>query len=104
MYKYGELPDKLNLQDIINQVKDCEYEYNGTLTICILTMRNGFKVVGTSACVSPDMYSQATGEQIAYRNAIDKAWDYEGYLLASKRREYLDNIKIHEYHQPPQSA
>ncbi len=54
------------------------------LTVCVLTLRNGFTVTGESACVSPANYNQAIGEDIAYRNAFDKLWLLEGYALKNK--------------------
>jgi len=91
-YKYGDLPDKVDLQMIRDKIVDTEYIYSGTLTICILVMQNGFKILGESACVDPSNYSRALGEQYAYNNAIDKAFAFEGYLLAEQRKNYLDLI------------
>lgn len=50
-------------------------------TICLLTLHNGFEVVGVSACVDPANYDQAIGEKIALENATEKIWELEGYLL-----------------------
>ena len=55
-----------------------------TLTVCVLTLRNGFIVTGESACVSPANYDKAIGENIAYKNAFDKLWLLEGYALKNK--------------------
>jgi hypothetical protein len=54
------------------------------LTICVLTLRNGFNVTGESACVSPENFNMERGQEIAYNKARDKIWALEGYLLASK--------------------
>jgi hypothetical protein len=54
------------------------------LTICVLTLRNGFNVTGESACVSPENFNKALGEEIAFKKAREKIWALEGYLLASK--------------------
>lgn len=58
--------------------------YGTTLTICVLTLKNGFNVVGESACVSPENFNMELGQQLAYKKARDKIWALEGYLLASK--------------------
>lgn len=55
-----------------------------TLTICMLTLANGFVVLGQSACVDPANYNQEIGERIAYDDAFDKIWPLEGYLLATR--------------------
>lgn len=59
----------------------------GTLTICVLTLKNGFNVTGESACVDPRNFDEQVGRDIAYRNARDKIWSLEGYHLASKIQE-----------------
>ena len=61
------------------------YVFNTTmLTVCCLTLRNGFSVTGESACVSPENFDAEIGREIARRNARDKIWALEGYLLKEK--------------------
>lgn len=71
-------PDKIN--DVI---KGEDYHvFGGTsLTVCCLTLENGFTVTGESACASPENYNKELGEKIARDNAVDKVWMLEGYLL-----------------------
>lgn len=52
-----------------------------TLTVCCLTLRNGFQVTGESASASPENFDEEVGRKIARRNARDKIWSLEGYLL-----------------------
>lgn len=52
-----------------------------TLTVCALTLRNGFHVTGESAAASPANFDQEIGRKIARSNARDKIWALEGYLL-----------------------
>ena len=56
------------------------------LTICVLTLRNGFTVTGESACASPENFDEQIGRDIARKNAREKIWLLEGYLL--KQRLY----------------
>ena len=51
------------------------------LTICILTMQNGFTVVGKSAPASAENFDPETGKTFAYQNAIEQLWLLEGYAL-----------------------
>lgn len=61
------------------------YVFPGTtLTICALTLRNGFIVTGESAAASPENFDAAIGRRIAHDNARNKIWALEGYLLRSK--------------------
>lgn len=52
-----------------------------TLTVCCLTLRNGFCVTGESAAASPENFDEEIGRKIARQNARDKIWPLEGYLL-----------------------
>ena len=54
------------------------------LTVCCLTLRNGFTVTGESACASPENFNTEIGQKIARGNARDKIWALEGYLLKEK--------------------
>lgn len=58
-----------------------------TLTICILTMQNGFTVVGKSAAASPENFDKAIGERVAYDDAFRQVWALEGYLLREQLHE-----------------
>lgn len=54
------------------------------LTICVLSLENGFTVTGESACASPENFDRIIGQKIAYENAREKIWELEGYLLKQK--------------------
>lgn len=54
------------------------------LTVCCLTLRNGFTVTGESACASPSNFNAEIGRDIAFKNARDKVWALEGYLLKER--------------------
>lgn len=62
-----------------------------TLTICIITMVNGYHVIGESACVNPDDFDKEVGESMAYNHAFDQIWPLEGYLAAERR--YQESIR-----------
>ncbi len=53
----------------------------GLLTICVLVLRNGFTVVGKSACASPENYNAEVGARIAREDAVQQVWALEGYHL-----------------------
>ncbi len=54
-----------------------------TMTVCCLTLKNGFSVIGESACINPDDFDQDIGRKIARANAINKLWQLEGYRIKS---------------------
>ncbi len=51
------------------------------LTVCCLTLRNGFTVTGESACASPENFDAELGQKIAKSNARDKIWPLLGFRL-----------------------
>jgi len=55
-----------------------------TLTVCCLTLENGFTVTGESACASPQNFDVELGRKIAKDNAREKIWALEGYLLRQR--------------------
>ncbi len=54
------------------------------LTICVLVLKNGYTVVGKSACASPENYDAELGGKIAREDARRQIWALEGYALRSK--------------------
>lgn len=52
------------------------------LTFCVLVLKNGFKVTGESACVSPENFNEELGRKYAREAAIEKLWPLMGYKLA----------------------
>lgn len=60
------------------------FRLTDVLTVCVITLVNGFTVTGESACASPENYNQEIGEKIAYDNAREKIWPLEGYLLKQR--------------------
>lgn len=73
-------PDMLN-----DEVADVEYQvFHGVLTVCCITMQNGFMVTGESACASPENYDWVIGEKIAFANAKEKMWPLLGFRLKDK--------------------
>lgn len=58
-----------------------------TLTVCCLTLQNGFTVTGESAAASPGNFDAEIGRKIARQNARDKIWALEGYRLKQQLHE-----------------
>jgi hypothetical protein len=58
--------------------------FHPTLTVCCITLKNGFTVSGESACASPENFNKGVGEEISFTNARDKIWMLEGYLLKQR--------------------
>ena len=76
--------------DIIDsKIKGEDYHvFEGSqLTVCCLTLENGFTVTGESACASPENFDAEIGKKIARENARNKIWMLEGYLLKERLAE-----------------
>lgn len=54
------------------------------LTICVLVLNNGFTVLGTSACASPENFDAELGRKIAKQDAVRQVWPLMGYALREK--------------------
>jgi len=55
-----------------------------TVTVCCLTLRNGYNVIGEAAAVSAENFDAEIGQKVARQHAKDKIWALEGYLLKQK--------------------
>lgn len=77
---------RLNPQMIDETIAYEQYHvFAGTsLTVCALTLLNGYVVTGESAAASPANFDPAIGRKIARENARNKIWGLEGYLLRQK--------------------
>lgn len=74
-------PDNIDQQIISEQY----HVFPGTvLTVCVLTLQNGFNVVGHSAPVSPENFNPVLGRKIAREKAREQIWALEGYRLRSQ--------------------
>lgn len=78
---------------IEHRIKSADYSIHAgsTLTICVLTLENGFTVIGKSACAHAGNFNKELGEKIAYDDAFKQIWALEGYLL--REALYLESLK-----------
>jgi hypothetical protein len=66
-------------------VAEAYYVFPGTtVTVCLLTLANGYGVTGTSAAASPANFDSEVGQKVARGNARDQVWALEGYALRTK--------------------
>lgn len=54
------------------------------LTFCVLTLKNGFTLVGKSAVASPENFNAELGRKIARKDAIEQLWPLLGFRLRDK--------------------
>ena len=73
-----------------------EYIVRGTLTLCILTLKNGFTVVGQSSCAIPENFNEEIGRHYALKDAERQVWPLLGFRLKdqlAKEAEANDLVK-----------
>ena len=75
---------KITLADCKDQITKETYFVEDTLTICVLTLKNGFKVTGECAAVSVENFDQAIGEALSKQRAVEKIWPLLGYVLRNE--------------------
>lgn len=56
----------------------------GTLTFCVLLLKNGFTVTGESAPASPENFDAQIGRDLAKAQAMNKIWPLMGYALKDR--------------------
>ena len=74
-----------HLDSLVKQSREQFHVFPGTtLTVCCLTLPNGYSVTGQSAAASPKNFDLELGRSIARADARDKLWALEGYLLRER--------------------
>ena len=74
------------LEEVI--VSEEYFQPEGTsLTICVLTLENGFNVTGESASASLANFDAELGRKLSRVKAKEKIWQLEGYLLRQRMYE-----------------
>ena len=72
-----------NIEEVI--VGEHYYRFPGTtVTVCCLTLRNGYCVIGQASAVSAENFDTEIGQKVARQHANDQIWALEGYLLKQR--------------------
>lgn len=66
----------------VSYLRPNEIQY---LTICIITMTNGFNFIGKAAPASALNFDEKVGERYAYDDAYRQIWTHEAYLLLEQQ-------------------
>lgn len=75
------LAPRVTEQSINDKIAAIGYTRDHDTTICIITMKNGFRFIGHSTPASTENFNAEVGERYAYDNAFKQIWTHEGYLL-----------------------
>lgn len=95
----GLTAPRITPQHIEEQIVHAQYfQFPGTtVTVCCLTLRNGYNTVGWSTGPAFQNFDANIGRKVAYENAKQKIWVLEGYLLrdflhANREQAPSDNL------------
>lgn len=79
--------ERVTQKDVNDAIVRTEYLNagpNGLLTVCVLTLWNGFTVLGQSACADPRNFDLSICRRLAHTDAVNKIWALMGYELKSR--------------------
>ena len=70
-------------EDVESEILVVQYhQFVGTtVTVCVITLHNGFTVVGKSACANPDNFDEALGQKLAYDDAKQQIYALLAFRL-----------------------
>jgi hypothetical protein len=74
---------RVKKEDVEKAVKEQRYHHfeGTTVTVCLITLDNGFTIVGHSACADPRLFDPELGRRLAFDDAKDKVWAFLGFRL-----------------------
>lgn len=75
---------RVTKDQMLDNIVEEKFFQHGLLTICVLTLKNGFTVVGESACAVPGNFKKDVGQRLARGDAEGKVWALMGYELKTK--------------------
>jgi hypothetical protein len=82
---------RLTPENLDAVIKSAEYHvFSNKTTVCCLTLRNGFTVVGVAACVDSANFREQIGRDVSFTKARNEIWPLEGYLLQQHLFERRD--------------
>ena len=73
-------------KDIDDMIKSITYTLlpSGKTTVCEITLKNDFVLIGTSSCVDVNNYDKEIGNKLSRENALLKLRELAAYELSSE--------------------
>lgn len=97
------LPTKIEHDQLLSNVHDISYvllsntasNRAAPVTICHVMLKNGKNVIGINyGAIDPENHSEEMGREYAYKEAIDKLYELEGYALICKHHEQQTELLV----------
>lgn len=97
-----ELRNKVTQDEIKVLIEKVDYYVfpETTVTTCLISLKNGAKVLGVNyGRILPEEQDWEMGKQEAYKDAFNKIWELEGYLVRQGlyKQSQLDKALNVEY-------
>lgn len=82
---------KLTLEKALAEIENEQYHvFEGTaMTVCCLTLKNGFNIIGESCPISEDDFDVELGMKVAKNKAVDKIFGF----LAFRAKDEISGTK-----------
>lgn len=80
-------PNRVTLDSMIAKIVTEDYIHPPTIphmTICVITLANGFALVGKSAPADAENFNLELGRKFAKEDAIRQMWPLEAYALRER--------------------
>jgi len=78
--------DQRNIDHGIGFTPDDVHHVFDHHTVCVLTTKAGFTVIGHSAPASPENFNEELGRQLAYENAFRQLWPLFAFAMLEHNR------------------
>lgn len=81
--KGADVAPRVTKEDVLAEIVGESYTVlpSGRVTVCELTLRNGFTVRGESAVVFIENFNAEIGRKVARENAESQVWQLQGFML-----------------------
>lgn len=69
--------------------------HNRKTTVCIIKLKSGFEIVGTSGCEDPEKFDEELGNLYAIKDALKKLGEFAAFHRAEKalwQKQFADNM------------
>lgn len=82
---------KITPEMVANSIMNIEFiEFKDRLTICVITLNNGFMVTGETGVIRSELFDSELGKKYSQENAMNKVWFYLGVCL----QESIESIDL----------
>lgn len=100
----GKTEPRVRPEDLDNEIESEQYHVfmGTTMTVCCLTLKNGFQVTGYSAAASFANFDEEIGRKVSRDNARRQIWGLLGFRLRDQLHSQLSMEDIAKLREGPE--